>query len=397
MKVFSSTRCSIRVYTSSGCMGASLVALLRRLSSQASCSCLSSSIHGDDAPIEPGRSCQLIHDCAQVAQQSHGDAPVAPDFGGGRISLDEFGVGIEDAAVAVAVVKALAEQQHHVGFPEFPGRAVQRAVGVPEAQGMQVVDEAPGLLDGEDGRAGGLGKSLKLGRLHGVAGRVAHDDHRTLGVGEEVGRLLDERRVTLRSPHVAVFLGQVRGKILLADGGLLEVDGQGQVDRAGSAAHCGAEGGSDEFRDAVLFVDQPRPLRNGSRHGDLVDFLEGCLTLFGEFGASGNENDGAFGGIDGRQAGDGVGEAGAAGEQGDGGLAGDAGVAIGHVHGRALVAGVDELDALIGSGVDQRQNGVAHDGENLLHALLFQASDKEVAPVQLRHRCNSFNRGNVCK
>ena len=99
---------------------------------------------------------------------------------------------------------------------------------------------------------------------------------------------------------------------------------------------------------------------------------------------------GLSGGVDGGQAGDGVGEAGATGEHGDGGLAGDAGVAVGHVHGGPLVAGVDELDALIGGGVHQRQDGVAHDGEYLLHAFLFQAADKEVAPVQLRHRCNSF-------
>ena len=139
------------------------------------------------------------------------------------------------------------------------------------------------------------------------------------------------------------------------------------------------------------------PFEDRGGHGDLVDLLEGGLALFGEFGASGHEDDGALGGVDGRQAGDGVGEAGAAGEHGDGGLAGDAGVAVGHVHGRALVAGVDELDALIGGGVHQGQDGVAHDGEDLLHALLFEASDKEVAPVQLGHGCNSLYGDGFCK
>ena len=167
--------------------------------------------------------------------------------------------------------------------------------------------------------------------------------------------------------------------------------------RAGAAAHCGAEGGGDEFRDAVLFVDQPRPFRNGSGHGDLVNLLEGGLALLRQFGAAGDEYHWAFGGVDGGQAGDGVGESGAAGEQGDGGLAGDTGVAVGHVHGRALVAGVDEFDALIGGGIHQGQDGVAHDGENLLNASCFRHRIKRCPPFSSDMDATPYNRDGVCK
>ena len=100
------------------------------------------------------------------------------------------------------------------------------------------------------------------------------------------------------------------------------------------------------------------------------------MPFFGEFGAAGDEDDRAFRGVDGGQAGDGVGEAGAAGEQGDGRLAGDAGIAVGHVHGRALVSGVDKLDAFVSGGVNQGQDGIADYGEHPLDALLFQAADE---------------------
>ena len=56
------------------------------------------------------------------------------------------------------------------------------------------------------------------------------------------------------------------------------------------------------------------------------------------------------------------------------GLAGDASVGVGHVHRCSFMTRVDELDALVSSGVHQRENGVSHNRENPLNALLFQAS-----------------------
>ena len=63
-------------------------------------------------------------------------------------------------------------------------------------------------LHREDGCAIRLGESLKLGRLHGVAGRVAHDDDGTLGVSEQIRRLLDERRVALGPPILRYSRGR---------------------------------------------------------------------------------------------------------------------------------------------------------------------------------------------
>ena len=103
-----------------------------------------------------GRRGQLVHDGSQVAQQAHGNAPVASDLRLGRVGLDELGVGVEDAAVAIAMVQPLAQQQDHVRLPKLAGGAIERPVSVAEAQRMQVVDEAPRLLHGEDRRARGL-------------------------------------------------------------------------------------------------------------------------------------------------------------------------------------------------------------------------------------------------
>ena len=284
------------------------------------------------------------------------------------------------------MVQPLAQQQHDVGLAELAGRAVQRAVGVPEAQRMQVVNQTPRLLHGEDGRARGLRQRLQLRRLDGVARRIAHDDDGTLGVGHQVRRLLDQLGVALGPAHVAVLLGQERGQVLLADRRFLQVDGQGQVHWPGPAAHRRAESGGDKLGDAVLVVDQPRPLRNGRRHGHLVDLLEGCLSLLGQLGAAGHEDHRALGGVDGGQAGDGVGETGAAGEQGHRRLAGDARVAVGHVHRRALVPRVDELDALVGRRVHQGQYRVPDNRKDLLHPLLLQAANEQMPTIQLRHK-----------
>ena len=124
----------------------------------------------------------------------------------------------------------------------------------------------------------------------------------------------------------------------------------------------------------------------GAGHRHLVDLLEGGLALLGQFGAAGHEDHGALGGVDGGQAGDGVGKAGTAGEQGHRRLAGDAGVAVGHVHRRALVPCVDELDALIRGGVNQGQYRVPDNRKDLLHPFLLQAANEQMPTIQLRHK-----------
>ena len=333
-----------------------------------------------------GRPRQLVDDGSQVPQQAHGDAAVASDLRLGRIGLDQLGISIEDSAVAIAMVQPLAQQQDNVGLAELAGGAVQRAVGIAEAQRMQVVDETSRLLHGEDGRARGLGQRLQLRRLNGVTRRIAHDDDGTLRVGHQVRRLLDQLGVALRPAHVAVLLGQERRQVLLADGRLLQVYGQGQVHRTRPAAHRRAKGGGHELGDPVLVVDHPRTLGNRSGHRNLVDLLERRLALLGQLGAAGHEDHRALGRVDGGQAGDGVGEAGPAGEQGHRRLAGDARIAVGHVHRRALVPRVDELDALIRRRVHQGQNRVPNNRKDLLNPFLLQAANEQMPTIQLRHK-----------
>ena len=189
----------------------------------------------------------------------------------------------------------------------------------------------------------------------------------------------------MRPTRGAVFLRQELGEFVLTDLGVLQVDWQRQVHRAGAAGGGGAEGRGHEFRDALLVVDQPGPLGDRSGHADLVNLLEGGHTLFRQLGAARNEDNRALRGVDRRKGRDGVGEAGPAGEYAHGRLAGYAGVAVGHVQGSALVTSVDELYALIRSRIHQRQYCVADDGEYLLDAFLFQASDEQMSSGESGH------------
>ena len=167
------------------------------------------------------------------------------------------------------------------------------------------------------------------------------------------------------------------------------------MDGAGAPRHGGAEGGGDVLGDAAAVVDEPGALGHGGADFDLIDFLEAEEAAFGEFAAAGDEDDGAFGGVDVGEAGDGVGEAGATGEHGDGGFASDAAPSVGHGHGCALVAGVDELDALIFGGVGQGEHGVTDDGEYLLDAFEFKAAYEQVGPGEVRH-WSSYSQGVWC-
>ena len=77
---------------------------------------------------------------------------------------------------------ALAQEQGDVGLAEAPRRWIQCAVGVAETQGMLVVQQTPGLLNGKHRNAGGFGQLLHLFRCDGIAAGVSHDDYRFLGL-----------------------------------------------------------------------------------------------------------------------------------------------------------------------------------------------------------------------
>ena len=73
----------------------------------------------------------------------------------------------------------------------------------------------PRLLHCEDGNARCLNQRFQLFRVYRVAGRVANDDHRTLGIGQQGCRFLYKARIALGSSHVPVLLGQVWGQFFL--------------------------------------------------------------------------------------------------------------------------------------------------------------------------------------
>ena len=250
---------------------------------------------------------------------------------------------------------------------------------------MFVVQQTSGLLHRKYRDAGAFRQSLQLLRLYGVAPRIANDYHRALGPAQDGGGFLDQFWVALGTAGVAVFSRQIGVQLLLGDLLLLKVYGQSQMHRAGPAGHGGAEGRGDKLGYSQTVVDQPGALGYRSGHGGLVDLLKSCHPLLGQLGATGYENYWALRGVYSRETGYGVGEPRAAGKHAHRGLACDSGIGIGHMHGRAFVAGIDEFNPLIGGRVHQGKDGVADDGKHPFDALLLQAPDEQMGPGNLGH------------
>ena len=122
------------------------------------------------------------------------------------------------------------------------------------------------------------------------------------------------------------------------------------------------------------------PLGRGRRHGRLVQLLEGPHAGLRERAVTADHHQGRLGRTGHEEAGDAVAVSGPCGEQGHPGLAGETAPAVGHVHGRRLVAGVDELEAAADAGVEERQVLVAGEGEEMADPGGGQGLDDALGP-----------------
>ena len=127
------------------------------------------------------------------------------------------------------MVQSFAQQQHDIGLAEASRSVVEAGVGDAVAQGVSVVDEAPGLLDCEYRQARAFHQGLKLLGTHGVSRRVAHDHDWPLRPAQQVDGFGNQCWIAVGAPTVAVLAGLVGRHVLFLYAMFLYVHGNGQV------------------------------------------------------------------------------------------------------------------------------------------------------------------------
>ena len=124
-------------------------------------------------------------------------------------------------------------------------------------------------------------------------------------------------------------------------------------DRPGEVACQGGGGGCG-----------PRGLGDGRGHVGLPDLLEAAATELPGGRVPGDEHHRRLGGERGEKRADRVGVTGAAGDQRNAGLAGETAPRIRHVDRSRLVAHVHEIEVRVESGIEDRHDVIAREGEN---------------------------------
>ena len=329
-------------------------------------------------PIDAGArldlAVQLFQDELDVADDGYGGAHRLVDFGGVDVDVDDFGVGGEvlDAAHH-AVVEPHPDADKDIGLVDGDV-GVGHAVHAGHADGEDVgLGEAANAEQGRDDRnLRLLGQGLQFVVGLGDDDAVAGDDDGALGLANQLGGLLDLRRMPW---HMRVVAGQLDGLgIAVLDFFLLHVLGNVDQHRSGPPRPRDVEGFLDRALEVGGVHDEIVVL--GDRQGDAGDvgLLEGVLAdgLPGHLAGDGDHGDRVHHGVG--QTGDEVGGAGARGGPADADLAGGPRVAVGGVGGRLLVAYENVAESgVFGEGLVEREYRPAEQPEDGIDAL-FQES-----------------------
>ena len=136
---------------------------------------------------------QLGQYAGHIADDAHGHAAIAPDFGGRRVNLDDFGIrgDIRRPAEPDRVILLAAQHNYQVGIAQLAGGPVQAALKEPESVGMIIRQQPPSLPFGQYRGAGGFGKGLQGLPIGGIAGGLPGDNHRPLRRPQQFHRLAD--------------------------------------------------------------------------------------------------------------------------------------------------------------------------------------------------------------
>ena len=172
------------------------------------------------------------------------------------------------------------------------------------------------------------------------------------------------------------------GDLVRGDGGLLDVERNGEVYGAATTIERRAECPGEVFRRAERVSQQPRALCHRLCHADLVNLLGSAESQTVLGGAARNVHDRSLHVVGEGQPGNGVGVAGGR-EHGHARSACYSTVRVRHIDRGLLVPHVYESEALIGHVVHERQGVVARDGEDGFSAGARQRAGDDFVALKL--------------
>ena len=150
--------------------------------------------------------------------------------------------------------------------------------------------------------------------------------------------------------------------------GLEQIAGQAHVDGAGPPAPRQLERGGDVLAEPTRVLGHPRGLRHRRGHRSLVHLLEPAAPELTQRGVAAQQHQRRLGHQRGVERGDRVAVAGPGSDEGHRGLVGEAAPRVRHVHGRRLVARVQDGEPAAEGGVVEREDVVAGEREEVADA-----------------------------
>jgi hypothetical protein len=224
--------------------------------------------------------------------------------------------------------------------------------------------EAARALHRYDGCCLGVGQARQELARPGRVQRGAGQDQGTL---RSLERRPDRRDVVGRRCHrlgpQALLLRQGLGCL-----GLEHVERQRQMDGAGAPGQGGAHRARRIAPQIGCRGGPKRQFGHGCGHLGLRELLEGAPAVLRDRGGAGQQQHGALRHPRDIERPQRVREAGRCGHEGDARLPGQLGRGVRHEHRSRLVARVDDLDAGIDAGIEDRHDLVARQTENASHA-----------------------------
>ncbi len=346
-----------------------------------------------------------------VVQHGQSQAGIADDGGRGLIVGADYlrvGVDVYDGRTAFGVAPAFrrdragptADEDDQIrGLDNGAGRR-GAAVAADDAEGerVAVADRALAADRRCDGRIQVFGHRRKLRFGAGDDDTTAADEQRRVRRQDRRGRGVDGGRVGRRAARREPAEGRVGPHRRGVDRAALHVDRQADVGRARAAAGHRREGAAHGGRQLVRPADHGVPFGQRPEQRLLVELGQGIVAARRDrhVGRDRQHRDRRLIGLD--DAGQDVGRAAAARPLADADLAGDPGIGVGHVGGRALIAGqhvghrvVEAVERVV-----ERQAGVAAQAEDVLNAMQRQHADQRFRPGGLvRHGLTSGCRSDV--
>src|SRR6267143_1942257 len=321
------------------------------------------------AALRGGRA-ELLEDAAGIAHDPDVDRPVAADLRPVGVDLHDPG-GLRDARpVAEAEIEGRPDDHHDVRLREGVLARLGEEVRMVDREGSSA-----GAVQ-EDRRAGVLGERGELCRCVVPVDRTSRHDRRPLRARQQRPGALDERRVARLSRARAVSGRQ--GTVALLDSIGKHVPGDLEEHWPRAAGQHGAEGLGEIRRHAIGRGHAIGPLRDPREQVDLLHLLQRPLPRVEGRGGAAEEEDRTVRRGCVRDPGQRVGDARTGGDGADADPARQPGGCVSRVRRRLLVAGIDELDALLDAGGIDRGDVQPGEREEVPHAFRLEHPNEEL-------------------